>query len=139
MLANAFIGKLKKPTNKELSEALGPAKEIWDQLLIQLADDLDVNKQEWNSYSPKAGWALKVKKGRRTILYMSPCEHAFRVAFILGDKAKKAALHDDLPPKFVKIIREAKKYPEGTAVYIETVSAADLSPIHKLAVAKLEN
>lgn len=139
MLPNAFIGKLKKPTNSELADALGPAKEIWDQLLAHLADDLEVNKLEWNSYSPKAGWALKVKKGSRTIFYMAPCDDAIRVAFILGDKAKQAALRSDLPAKFVKMIRQAKKYPEGTAVRIETKSAADLVVIYKLAIAKLEN
>ena len=109
------------------------------QRVAQFADDLEVNKLEWNSYSPKAGWALKVKKGSRTILYMAPCDDAIRVAFILGDKAKQSALRSDLPERFVKMIRQAKKYPEGTAVRIETKSAADLVVIYKLAIAKLEN
>jgi len=139
MLPNAFIGKMKKPTAKELTAALGPAKSLWDELLEQLADDLGVDRQEWNSYSPKAGWSLKVKRGDRTILYMGPCSGAFRVAFVLGDKAIKAALQIDLPTPTIKLIKEAKRYAEGTAVRFELVTASDIPTIKKLAAAKRDN
>lgn len=138
MFTNAFIGKTRKPTEKEIADALGPAKTLWDQLLSQLAE-LDVTLQEWNSYSPKAGWALKVKRGSRTIIYMSPCSNAFRVSFILGDKAVKAALACKLPQGVLKIIKEAKRYPEGTGVRMDVKTAADLLVIQKLAAVKLAN
>jgi len=137
MLPNAFIGRMKKPSAKELAAALGSTKPLWDQLLDQLATDLGVNRQEWNSYSPKAGWSLKVKRGDRTILYMGPCSGSFRVAFVLGDQAVKAALQSDLPQSMRRIIKEARRYAEGTAVRIETVTAKDLSTICKLAALKL--
>lgn len=139
MFSNAFIGKQKKPTVTELSSVLGPAKATWDQLLTKLAEDLEVNIHEWNSYSPKAGWSLKVKQGDRTILYMSPCNGSFRVSFALGDKAVKAALQSDLPRSVLKIIKEAKRYAEGTAVRIDVKAASELTAILKLANLKVAN
>jgi hypothetical protein len=97
MSANAFIGKLAAPTNHELATALGVAKPVWDQLLAELAGELGVNLHEWNSYSPKAGWSLRVKRKARTIVWLGPREDAFIAAFILGDKAVRSACATKLP------------------------------------------
>jgi uncharacterized protein DUF3788 len=139
MATNAFIGKPKKPTRKDLTTALGPSHLLWDQLLSTLADQLGVDDQQWNCYSVKAGWALKVKRGERTILYLSPRRNCFLASFALGDKAVKAALATNLPASILKLIREAKRYAEGTAVRIEVKSASDLPVIMKLAELKLAN
>ena len=138
MLPNAFIGKSKKPTSKDLADALGSAKILWDSLLHQLAEQFDP-KLEWSSYSPKAGWSMKVKKGSRTILYMTPCANAFRVAFVLGDKAVKVALQSKLPANVLKIVREGKRYPEGTAVRMDMKETSELPALLTLAAIKLKN
>jgi Protein of unknown function (DUF3788) len=59
MLPNAFIGKPKKPTEDELAAALGTTKPLWDQLIAELAKERYLDVQDWNSYSPKAGWAAR--------------------------------------------------------------------------------
>ena len=64
MSPNAFIGWTKPPTDEELSTELGAARVLWDELLTELALPI----QEWNSYSPKAGWSLSVIFKKRTIL-----------------------------------------------------------------------
>ena len=137
MLPNAFIGKSHPPTEADLADALGPAKKLWDQLLASLATEHKLTVQEWNSYSPKAGWSLRLKHKDRNIVYLSPCKGAFRAAFALGDKAVAAARQSDLPPSVIKIINEAKRYAEGTAVRIETVKTKDIPSIVKLAGIKL--
>ncbi len=137
--ANPFIGNAKPPSAAEVSKVLGPSKVAWDQLLEELGDELSVGDHEWHSYSPKAGWALKVKKASRTILYMSPRSGSFLVSFALSDKAVKAAMADDLPAAILKTIREAKKYAEGTAVRIEVRAATDLGAVKKIAAAKVNN
>ena len=137
--ANAFIGKPAPPTDKELSAALGPAKSLWEQLLAELADDLKLTVREWNSYSQKAGWSLRVKRDDRVILYLAPFKGAFRASFALGDKAVQAAKASGLPKPVLEIIASAKKYAEGTAVRIEVNSNEDIEVVKKLAKAKLEN
>ena len=47
---------------------------------------------QWTSYSPKAGWALRLKREKRTIVWMAPCPGRVRVVFILGNRALEAAL-----------------------------------------------
>ena len=139
MLPNAFIGKTKKPTEKELTVALGPAKALWDQLVADLAHENGVDVQEWSSYSPKAGWALRLKRKKRTIVWLSPCQGSFRVMFILGDRAVKAARQSKLPQRVIKIIDEAPRYPEGTGIRMNMKGPKDIAIVKKLAAIKLEN
>jgi len=139
MLPNAFVGKAKKPTDDELDSALGPTKKLWDQLALGLAQELSVDVQEWNSYSPKAGWSLRLKCKKRTIVWLGPCLGCFRVAFIFGDGAMKAVRQIKLPQRVVKIIDEAPRYPEGTGVRFNVKGFKDIAIVKKLAAIKLAN
>jgi hypothetical protein len=138
MLLNAFIGKAKKPTDGELAAELGPARALWDQLVAGLAND-GVDIQEWNSYSRKAGWSLRLKHKDRNIVYLSPSRGCFMASFALGDKAMKAARQTGLPQKVIKIIDQAKRYAEGMAIRIDVKGPEDVAVVKKLAAAKLEN
>ena len=71
---NAFIGRAEAPTDADLAATLGAAKRFWDELIADMADRHGVAVQEWRSYSRKTGWALRLKRGKRTILRMAPCE-----------------------------------------------------------------
>ena len=139
MSPNAFIGKTKQPTDAELAAALGPAKVVWDQLIGDLADECGIADQEWNSYSLKAGWALRLKHEERNIIYLSPRQGCFFASFALGDKAMQAARQCKFPPPVIKIINEAKKYAEGTGVSLEIKAPKDIESVKKLAAIKLAN
>jgi hypothetical protein len=104
-----------------------------------MASQYAVTTQEWNSYSLKAGWALRLKLKKRNILYMSPCRNCFQVALILGDKAVNAARQRKLPQRILKAIDEAPRYPEGTGVRLVVKRMSDLPAICKLAEIKLAN
>ncbi len=135
MTPNAFIGRTKPPTDDELSVELGVVRALWDEILADLA----LPVQEWNSYSPKAGWSLKLKQGKRTIVYLAPCRGSIRVAFILGAKAVEAARACKLSKEVMKIIDEAPRYPEGTGVRLEITTRRQLAAVRKLAAVKLAN
>jgi len=137
MLPNAFIGKLNKPTDKELAAALGPARTTWDWLIADLAQEHGIGGREWSSYSPKAGWSLRLIKKGRVILYLSPHRGSFMASFALGDKAVQAALKSRLPASAVKIIKGARRYAEGTAVRVEVLKAWDVEVVKMLAEIKL--
>jgi hypothetical protein len=139
MKENAFIGKVTNPTDKDLAAELGPAKPLWDQLISDLKAEHDVAEPEWNSYSKKAGWSLRLKYKKRVIVYLAPCHGCFRVALVLGDKAVKATHQVKLPARVAKIIDEAPRYAEGTGVRLEVKSAADIAVVKKLAAVKLQN
>ncbi len=139
MLANAFIGRTDAPTVEDLAAELGGAKQLWDRLIADLAAERTIDVQEWNSYSPKRGWSLKLKHKKRTILYMLPYHGAFSVALVLGGKAVEAAHHSEVPARFLKIVDEGKQYPEGREVRIDVKGAGDIPAIRKLAAIKLSN
>jgi hypothetical protein len=136
---NAFIGKPAPPTSSEMSAALGKTSVLWERLISELKSSRLINGQEWHSYSKKAGWSLKLLRGERVILYMSPLDGCFRASFALGDKALQAARASGLSPATLKLLAEAKRYAEGTAVRIEVHSAEDVETVKKLAKAKVEN
>lgn len=136
---NAFIGRTSAPTDNEVAGALGESKAVWDKLLADLAEEHGLTEREWNTYSPKVGWSLRLIHKKRRILYLVPCEDCFRVTLVLGGKAMKAAYESDLPERAVKLLKESKKYPEGNAIYIDVKSVRDLPFIKKLASIKMAN
>jgi hypothetical protein len=139
MVPNAFIGKTGRPTDADVAKVLGPVKLVWDGLLADLAAKHGVTVQEWSSYSSKAGWSLRLKRGKRTIVWMAPCEGCFRVAFILGDKALLAARQSGLSARALRALDDAERYPEGTGLRLLIKRPADIPTVKKLAAVKLEN
>jgi hypothetical protein len=135
---NAFIGKATQPTLDELVSALGPAAIVWQELVDWFAEQKVVD-QEWKSYSPKAGWSVRLKVKKRNIIYLSPCASCFIVGFIFGDKAVAAARQGGLSKSTLKLLDEAPRYPEGTGLQLTVKSSKDLAAIRKLALIKLAN
>jgi hypothetical protein len=135
---NAFLDKAFQPTDADLAATLGPASELWKQLLDWFAAQ-GVTDQEWKSYSARAGWALLLKLKKRTIVYLAPCHGCFRASFVLGDRAVAAARQSDLPKVTLKLIDEAPHYAEGTGIRLMVKREKDLAVIQKLAHIKLAN
>jgi hypothetical protein len=139
MLRNAFAGQAKRPTETELASALGAADGLWKELVANLKRELKLDAQEWNSYSVKAGWSLRLQSKKRNIVYLAPGVGCFLASFALGDKAVAEARKRKLPAGVLKIIDQAKRYAEGTAVRMEVHTAKDASVVKTLAKIKLEN
>jgi hypothetical protein len=139
VLPNAFAGKIERPDDHQLAAALGPARALWDEVASDLARENQINVQEWNSYSTKAGWSLRLKHKDRTIVYLIPLQGSFQAALVLGDKAVKVAGQSHLPARIRKIISEARRYAEGTGVRINVQGPEDVAAIKQLALIKLEN
>src|ERR1035441_8974874 len=68
-----------------------------------------------------------------------PAQVIFLASFILGEKAVAAARKSKLPARILKMIDEAKRYAEGTAVRLEVHDVADASVVKTLAKIKFEN
>lgn len=139
MMENAFIGKTTQPTPKQLASELGESKRLWTKLVADLKEECDITGEEWNSWSPKYGWSLRLKRKKRNIVYLGPCHGCFRVAFVLGDKGMKAARASEFPADIAKVIDEAPHYPEGSAIRFEVKNSSDLEAVKQLARIKIEN
>jgi hypothetical protein len=136
MKPNAFIGQSRKPTEKQLAEALGPAKTAWDGLAEGLAKEQSLTR-EWKSYSIKMGWSLRLKRKERSIVYLSPFRDGFQAAFIFGDKAMGTVRKTEWPQRIQKILSEAPRYPEGTGIRLNIKKPKDTEIVKQLAAIKL--
>ena len=129
---NAFIGRATKPKHADLAHALHESIGLWDALVEGLETEFGL-KQEWNSYSAKYGWSLRLKKKDRNIVYLAPYDGEFAVMLLLGAKALAAAKQELRTEVFAGAI----KYPEGTAIRVPVHSQADFAVVRRLVAAKL--
>ena len=128
-MSNAFIGKAEAPSDAEVAAELGSAKALWDRVCA----DLQL-PGEWHSYSKKAGWSMRLKRGERNILYLIPGTGQFEVSMVFGDRAVVAARNRGLAPMF----QGAKRYAEGTALRFPVKGPRDFANVKKLVEIKLE-
>src|SRR5688500_3702738 len=123
---NAFLGRTAPPSDSDLGKALGRAKPLWDQLVAELASDHDVATREWKSYSAKHGWSLRLKRGKRTIVWLVPYAGCFQILFIFGEKALTAIRQTAVPERVLRMLDEAPEYPEGTGLRFQITGAKDI-------------
>jgi hypothetical protein len=136
---SAFDDKARPPRDDELAAMLGSTFAFWNELKKRVASRFAPLSIEWGFTSRKTGWGVRLKREKRTILYMTPCKGYFTASFALGEKAVQAAHESDLPASVLKVIDSAKKYAEGRGVRLEVTSAEDVRSVEKLAVIKMAN
>jgi hypothetical protein len=139
MTLSAFDDKSKPPQDDDLAATLGSMFLFWNELKTLMASRFAPLSTEWGFASKKTGWGLRLKREKRTVLYMTPREGYFMASFALGEKAVKAAHESDLPVSVLEVIDSAKKYAEGRGVRLEVRSAEDVRNVEKLAVIKMTN
>ena len=139
MNPNAFIGRTKAPSDADLAAALGAVKPLWDEIVADMAHELGLTGSEWKSYGAKHGWALQLRRGKRNIVHLAPCEGSIHVLFILGARAVAAARAARLGAAGAKLLDEAPRYPEGTGIRLEVSRPRQIPLVRKLARIKLDN
>ena len=137
-MPNAFAGRSEPPSQAEVALALGKSQSLWQELVSTLKQEFQLT-EEWSSSSVKAGWSLRLQSKKRNIVYLAPGKGSFLASFALGDRAIAAARQSKLPGRVLKIIAEAKRYAEGTAVRIEVQTPGDVAAVKILAKIKMEN
>jgi hypothetical protein len=137
---NAFLGRTAAPSDADLATALGPAITLWRRLLDALQAAHPKLTAEWYSYSPKkAGWSLRCKLAKRTLLYLIPSEGSCRVAFIFGDKALRAIAVEGFPSSVLDAIAAATRYSEGTGITADLQAPEDIPTICRLTDVKIRH
>ncbi len=139
MALSAFDDKSRTPRPKDLRATLGRSGALWDRLRGHLAREYEPLTEEWIFSGEKWGWSLRLKRKKRTVLYMTPCKKHFLTGFALGEKAVKAAHQSDLPDSVLELIDNAPKYAEGRGVRLAIRTKKDLENIEKLAAIKMAN
>jgi hypothetical protein len=72
-------------------------------------------------------------------VWLGPDQHAFTVAFIMGERAMRVVRESGWPQRICEAIENAPKYPEGTGIRLQVKSSRDIAALLKLAAIKLAN
>lgn len=136
MALSSLDDRSQVPDEDALSRVLGRAWEHWESLLAGVQSSDDRWSGEWNFGGPKYGWSLRLKQGRRTIVYLIPGTGRFLVGFVLGEMAVRSALEAGLSPAVVDLIQGAPKYAEGRGFRLEVKSRSGVEQAKKLAAIK---
>lgn len=127
------------PSDAGLRATLGASHAAWTRLLEAIAERIGPLDPLWARSSAKAGWSLRVRRGGRVIVYLSPRDGHFLVSFALGEKAVAAARARKLPAAVLETIEAAPRYAEGRGVRFEVRGTRDVAALASLAEAKHES
>src|SRR5512141_3318202 len=109
MALSAFGDRENPPEEKSLRKTLGKASAAWAALKAG-ASISGTLAEEWAFSASAAGWSLRLKDGKRVIVYMTPQEGRFLVSFALGEKAVAAARAARLPAALLAEVAAAPRY-----------------------------
>jgi len=137
MALSSLDDKAVDPTPAELTRVLGPSEETWHHLVSRIESTYGPLSTEWNFAGAKYGWNARVRRKKRTILYLIPQNQTFLVGLVLGDRALGLLRRDDLKAGVLAIIDEAPRYGEGTGFRVPVSSNADCSDIETIVEAKM--
>lgn len=132
----AFDDKTQPPDDKALAKSLGAAKKPWDEFVQHVAGEYPPVEESWGFYK---SWSLRLKRKKRTIVYLLPRDGHFLCAFVYGGKATEAARNAILPKAVLKAIDEAPVYAEGRGFRLKVRTGKDLAAMKTLAAVKMAN
>ena len=133
-----FPDKTKRPTCHDLIEKLGPTHHFWLQIQDFVYYKYPNGLAEWNYPGKKYGWSYRIKDKRRAIIYFSPRENYFKIAFVLGQKAYDNIMNSEISMSIKDELKQAKKYAEGRGIRIDVLDNSNIAEIKKLVEIKLE-
>ena len=137
MALSALDDKTVEPVAGELAKVLGPSEELWYDLISRMEASYGPLSEAWSFSGAKYGWSLRLRRKKRTILYLIPQNQAYLVGVVLGDRALSLLRRDDLSPDILLLIDEAPRYGEGTGFRIPVTSSADCTDIEIVIEAKM--
>jgi hypothetical protein len=135
---SAFGDRAHPPDENSLGKMLGKAHAAWAVLKSGAARS-GALAEEWAFSSAAAGWSLRLKDGKRVIVYMTPQEGRFLASFALGEKAVGAARAAGLPESLLAAIEAAPRYAEGRGFRMEIRTVRDARAVATLAGIKRAN
>jgi hypothetical protein len=132
----SFDDKTKPPDDAALAGALGSAKRLWDEFVRHITQEYGPITEEWGFYK---SWSVRLKRKKRTIVYLLPRDGHFLCAYVFGEKATEAARRAKLPKDVLRTIDEARVYAEGRGFRLKVKTKKDIETMKALAAIKMAN
>ena len=113
MSADIFTDKTEKPAEDDLKKKLGQSYQLLGKTIASLQSEHNGISIEWK-YSGTSGWYLACNKSKKRLFYLFPAEGDFTFKIVLNDRSLQQIKKETFPKSIREMIRDAKKYPEGT-------------------------
>lgn len=137
MALSALEDRAVEPTAVELERVLGSAQAVWNELITRMESSYGPLSAGWSFAGAKYGWSCRLRRKKRTILYLIPQKGSLLVGVVLGDRALSLLRRDDLSPATLNVIDEAPRYGEGTGFRLPVESASDCADVEIVVEAKM--
>lgn len=137
MVLSALDDENAAPTPEGLERVLGSAAPAWRHLHARVASEYAPVSHSWNFAGAKYGWIQRLKRKKRTLLYLTPQNGRFLVGMVLGDRALGLLDRDRLSREVLDLIDEAPRYGEGTGIRIPVSDRAECGDIETILRAKM--
>jgi hypothetical protein len=115
-----------------LAAQLGGAMAAWDAIVAAIEAAHGPVDQEWRSSKSDFGSMCLLRRGKKTLLYLTPGRQEVVVAVVLGERAVALALAADLPERVRTLLVEAKSYAEGRGIRFPVRSPSEAPVVAEL-------
>ena len=138
MAMSAFDDPAAPPSPAELAAVLGAAAPRWPMLVDDVRAHAGEVTETWMFGGPKVGWSMRLLRGERVLVHMTPQTGRLLVGVVLGEKAIAAGTAAGLASeRTLAIVEAAPRYAEGRGVRIAVETGDDLDVARELALLKL--
>ena len=126
-----------RPTRKEVLETIENKAALWSDLREYLAAHYD-HEPELGFDGKKYGWAIRYRKGGKTLVTLYPERGSFTTLVVLGKKeiTKAEAVLDMLSKNVRTCFENAVAVHDGRWMWIRPLSKADIESVKHLLSAK---
>lgn len=136
MALSAFSDADAAPSRADLTKALGTAAPLWTAFVKGIERQAGTVRQRWNFSGVKFGWSLRLMRGDRILVYVTPQAGKFLVGLVLAKKATQPDIVKRLSPAAAKLIENAPQYAEGRGLRMAVASRVTLRTALEIAALK---
>lgn len=134
-----LLNKEQKPSQEEIVDTIGERSSLWLKIHEFIAENYDFSP-ELVFWGKKYGWAIRYRKGGKTLGYFFPEADAFSVLLVLGNKEaeKVASVASQLSASVKSVFENTEQLHDGRWLWIRVLTEPDVASVKLLIQAKVK-
>lgn len=138
MSVGIFTDREQLPKARQVERTLGASCRRWKEFVSFVQDETG-GRGEWKFYGKNHGWALRFRKGGKSLVSLYPGQESFAVQFILDEPTVRRARAATFGVRVLTAIDKATPYPEGRWVFLRITSEPSAQQARKLLLLKMKH
>jgi len=121
-----------KPNDEVAFSEIGKSAQLWKTLFEKARAEYPTFVEEWNFYRDTKCWLMKVTKKKKTILWVSVLEGAFRCTFFFPERFLDQLLALPVSEEIKLSIRDGKRVGKSIAIAVIVTKRKQLKDVREL-------